>query len=225
MRVLHRIAGLVEQPTGEAETGAVLRGGYRISSRRTRTPMHRLLVIASSTRPNRVGFPLVEWTIERAQLDGRFEPELADLREINLPNFDESNHPRFGRYEHEHTKRWSEVVGRADAVVFVLPEYNHGFPGALKNAIDFLHDEWKFKPAGFVSYGGIAGGTRAVQMLKPILTCLRMIPSFESVYVAFVEQAIADGKFIANANYEMAATTMFDTLDFWARHNASLYVR
>lgn len=187
--------------------------------------MNRLLVIACSTRPARVGTPLVEWIVEQTQKDGRFEPELADLRELNLPNFDESKHPRFGQYEHEHTKQWSAIVRRADAVVFVLPEYNHGFPGALKNAIDFLHDEWKFKPAGFVSYGGIAGGTRAVQLLKPILSCLRMIPSFESVYVSFVDKAIVDGRFVDDENYRMAAKSMFDTLAFWVERNASLFVR
>jgi NAD(P)H-dependent FMN reductase len=186
--------------------------------------MHRLLVVACSTRPTRIGYPFATWTAERAALDGRFDVETADLRELNLPNFDEPHHPRLRRYEHEHTKAWSRVVERADAIVFVTPEYNHGYPGALKNAIDFLHDEWKFKPVGFVSYGGIAAGTRAVQMLKPVLDCLRMIPSYEGVNIAFAMEAIRDGRFQATKVHEDAATSMFDTLAFWAARNADLHV-
>lgn len=187
--------------------------------------MHKLLVVACSTRPTRVGFPFAEWTVERAKLDGRFETELADLRALNLPNFDEPHHPRTHRYEHQHTKQWSAIVERADAIVFVTPEYNNGFPGSLKNAIDFLHDEWRFKPAAFVSYGGIAAGTRAVQMLKPVLDCLRMIPVYEGVNVAFAHEALADGRFAATAAHEAAATSMFDTLAFWTARNKELYVR
>jgi NAD(P)H-dependent FMN reductase len=187
--------------------------------------MHRLLVVACSTRPTRIGYPFVEWTVERARLDGRFDVELADLREIDLPNFDEPHHPRMRRYEHEHTKRWSAVVERADAIVFVTPEYNHGFPGALKTAIDFLHEEWKFKPAGFVSYGGIAAGTRAVQLMKPVLDCLRMIPSYEGVNIAFAMEATKDGRFAAAGSHQEAATAMLNTLAFWAERNKPLYLR
>ena len=187
--------------------------------------MHHLLIVACSTRPTRIGHSFADWAMERARLDGRFEVELADLRELDLPNFDEPHHPRLRRYEHAHTKRWSAIVSRADAIVFVTPEYNHGFPGALKNAIDFLHEEWKFKPAGFVSYGGIAAGTRAVQMMKPGLDCLRMIPSYEGVNIAYAQEAIVDGRFAAAKVHEDAATSMFNTLAFWAERNAPLYIR
>lgn len=187
--------------------------------------MHRLLVVACSTRPTRVGFPVAEWAAARARDDGRFDVRLADLREIALPLFDEPHHPRLRRYEHEHTRRWSRQVEWADALVFVTPEYNHGYPAALKNAIDYLHEEWKFKPAGFVSYGGIAAGTRAVQALKPVLDCLRMIPVYEGVNIAFVHDLLADGVFAAGKAHDEAVRSMFDTLAFWAEKNASLFVR
>ena len=69
-----------------------------------------------------------------------------------------------GQYSKEHTKIWSAKIDSFDAYVFVTAEYNHGIPGALKNAIDFLFKEWNNKVAGFVSYGG-AGGVRAVDTL------------------------------------------------------------
>ncbi|MQB45944.1 NAD(P)H-dependent oxidoreductase [Rhizobium sp. ICMP 5592] len=187
--------------------------------------MYHLLIVACSTRPTRIGYPLTAWAAKRAELDGRFSVEIADLRELALPNFDEPHHPRSRRYEHEHTRQWSRIVERADAVVFVTPEYNHSFPGALKNALDFLHEEWKFKPAGFISYGGIAAGARAVQMLKPVLDCLRMIPVYEGVNIAYAQEILAGGRFAAKAIHEDAATQMLDTLFFWAARNSSLYIR
>jgi NAD(P)H-dependent FMN reductase len=63
----------------------------------------------------------------------------------------------------------------------VTPEYNYGYPASLKNAIDFLHKQWQYKPVGFVSYGGVAAGTRSVQQLKQVVTALKMVPLFEAV--------------------------------------------
>src|SRR2546426_8424167 len=73
--------------------------------------------------------------------------------------------PIMGQYSKPHTKTWAAKIGSFDGYVFVTPEYNHGIPGALKNAIDFLFAEWNNKAAGFVSYGG-AGGERAVEQLR-----------------------------------------------------------
>ncbi len=90
-----------------------------------------LQVIVASTRPSRQG-PLVgAWFVERARAHGNFNVELVDLAEVNLPMFDEPAHPRLARYEHEHTKAWSAIVDRADAFVFVTPEYDHGTPVSL----------------------------------------------------------------------------------------------
>src|ERR1700712_1578913 len=123
--------------------------------------MPTLHVILASTRPGRAGEPIADWFVERARDHGAFDVELIDLAEVALPFFDEASHPRLRRYEHQHTKDWSAKVDAGDAFVFVTPEYNYGYPAPLKNAIDFLHFEWQHKPVAFVSYGGVAGGTRA----------------------------------------------------------------
>ena len=62
----------------------------------------------------------------------------------------------------------------ADAFVFVTPEYNHGYPASLKNAIDYLNQEWRYKPVGFVSYGGVAAGTRSVEQLQQVVTAVKL---------------------------------------------------
>lgn len=176
----------------------------------------RLQVIVASTRPGRVGLPVAEWFRARACSHGAFEVELIDLAAVGLPFLDEPNHPRLRDYEHDHTKAWSKSVDSADAFAIVMPEYNYGFNAPLKNAIDYLHHEWKHKPVGLVSYGGVAAGTRAAQMLKQVLTTLSMVPLFEAVSIPFVAQFIDDGDRLApNDTMESAATAMLDALVEW----------
>lgn len=172
-----------------------------------------LQIVIASTRPGRVGGPVAEWFAARARDHGGFEVEVVDLAEVNLPFLDEPNHPRLRRYTHEHTKRWSATVERADAFVFVTPEYNYGLNAVLKNAIDFLHHEWQFKAVGFVSYGGVSAGTRAVQMIKQVVTTLKMFPVFEAVSIPFVAQFLdEDQRVQANEVMEGSAKAMLDEL-------------
>ena len=175
--------------------------------------MPTLQILIASTRPGRVGLPVGRWLDARAREHGAFAVELVDLLELDLPFMDEPNHPRLAQYSQRHTKEWSAKVQAADAFVFVTPEYNYGFTAPLKNAIDFLHAEWQYKPVGFLSYGGVAGGTRAVQMLKQIVTTLKMTPVFEAVTVPFVAQFIDDeGDFVPNEMIEQSVKPMLDEL-------------
>src|SRR5581483_429590 len=125
---------------------------------------------------------------------------------------DEPKHPRFREYMHDHTRAWSEIVDASDAFVFVMPEYNFGINAPLKNAIDYLHHEWHDKPVAFVSYGGVAAGTRAVQMAKKIVTAVKMVPVYEAVYIPFVAGQIDDGRFVPNDANQKAAEAMLDEL-------------
>jgi len=172
-----------------------------------------LTVIIGSTRPGRAGLPIAEWFIERSRAHGAFDLVVADLAELDLPLLDEPNHPRLRRNLHQHTEDWSEIVDATDAFVIVTPEYNYGYPAAIKNAIDYLHQEWQYKPVGFVSYGGVAAGTRAVQQLKQVVTTLKIFPVFESVNIPFHTQFIdEEGLVQANEVMEQAADAMLDEL-------------
>jgi NAD(P)H-dependent FMN reductase len=173
----------------------------------------QLQVMIASTRPGRVGLPVARWFTAAAEAHGAFALDVVDLAELDLPFLDEPQHPRLRRYEHDHTKRWSERVDRADAVALVLPEYNYGMNAPLKNALDYLHHEWAYKPVGFVSYGGVAAGTRAVQMTKLVITALRMTPVFEAVSIPFIRDKIdAGGNLQANETMDQAAAAMLDEL-------------
>jgi NAD(P)H-dependent FMN reductase len=130
--------------------------------------MLRIAIILGSTRPGRRGEAVARWVYEIAQKRSDADFELVDIKDFNLPLFDEPLSPTMGQYSHQHTKDWSAKIASFDAYVFVTPEYNHATSGALKNAIDFLFKEWNNKAAGFVGYGG-ASGTRAVENLRLIM--------------------------------------------------------
>jgi NAD(P)H-dependent FMN reductase len=177
----------------------------------------KLHTVICSTRPGRVGPAVAHWFHDVAQRHGRFDCELIDLAEFDLPVYDEPHHPKLQRYENEHTKRWSASVSAADAYVFVTPEYNYGPSPAFVNAIDYVFKEWNYKPCGFVSYGGVSGGLRAAQMERLIATNVKMMPLFEGVSVQMVTRQLdTDGRFTPNESIQNSASTMLDELVRWA---------
>ncbi len=180
--------------------------------------MLNLAVILVSTRAERKGAAIARWFMDIAEQFEGFNAELIDLAEIDLPVFDEAKHPRLAQYEHEHTRAWSERIARADAFVFVTPEYNFGTPPSLSNALVYLHNEWAYKPVGFVSYGGVSGGTRGVQMTKQYVTSLKMMPMAEAVAIPFFMQHLnADtGSFDPGEMQAKAASVMLAELQRWA---------
>jgi len=176
-------------------------------------PKPILTIVIGSTRPGRVGPKFAAWFRSRAIDHDGFDVELVDLAQLNLPLLDEPSHPRLRQYVHQHTIDWSRTVERSDAFVFVTPEYNFGYSAALKNAIDYLSQEWADKAVGFVSYGGVAGGTRAVQQLKQVVTALKMVPVAESVNIPFFSQFINEaGDIRPSDSMTRAADAMLDEL-------------
>ena len=180
--------------------------------------MLHLEIFIVSTRPGRVGGMVADWFIELAKRHAKFDIEVVDLAEVDLPMMDEPRHPRLRQYEHEHTKAWSATVDRADAFVFVTPEYNFSTPPSLLNALDYLLHEWAYKPVGLVSYGGVSGGTRAAQMIKQTVTSLKMMPMVEAVTIPFFTQYVDNEAhtFAPPEVQEKAATVMLDELLKWA---------
>lgn len=175
--------------------------------------MVRVAVISGSASPNRTGAPIVEWIAEKLRDRDGIEVDVVDLQELALPFFDEPNLPRLQQYVHQHTKDWSARVAAADAFIFVTPEYNGSFPALLKNALDFLHKEWHYKPAGVVTYGGgISAGLRGAQALRQILAALYMVPIQEAVMVPFVYEHLRDGAFHPARIMEQGADAMIREL-------------
>jgi NAD(P)H-dependent FMN reductase len=182
----------------------------------------KLHVIIASTRPSRAGLPIARWAFEHIARHPAFDALLVDLKEVNLPFLDEPAHPRLGTYRHQHTKDWSATIDAADAFVVVTPEYNTGIPAPLANALDFLHREWAYKPIAFVSYGGVSGGTRAVQMARLKATTLRMTPIPEGVPIPYFSTHLKDGVFTGTDAHLKALDATLNELARWASALAPL---
>ena len=189
--------------------------------------MYKLLVIVASTRQGRSGRAVAEWALDQARAHAKFDPELVDLAEVNLPLFDEPAHPRLRQYQHDHTRRWSAIVDRADAFLVVTPEYDHGPPASILNALQYLVHEWACKAMGFVTYGGVSGGTRAQSAIKQTAVVLKMMPMVEAVNVPFFAQYIDDttGAFDPGEVQAKSAHVMLDELLRWTGALATLRPR
>ncbi|MET1051403.1 MAG: NAD(P)H-dependent oxidoreductase [Mycetocola sp.] len=156
------------------------------------------MVIIGSVRPGRAGLSVALWVHEHLSERGGFDIDFVDLAELNLPMVDEVKLPRLHEYGRRHTLAWSERVAQADAFLFVSPEINSGYAPALKNALDFLYDEWGRKPVGLVSYGGRGGGVIGAAALRPVLSSLGLVVSSAHVDIMRASEQIDDGFFLAD---------------------------
>jgi NAD(P)H-dependent FMN reductase len=176
--------------------------------------MIRIAIILGSTRPSRAGDAVAKWAHRLATRRNDAHFELVDIRNFNLPLLDEPVPPSLGRYSKLHTKAWASTIESFDAFVFVTPEYNHGIPGALKNALDFLYSEWNNKAAGFVGYGS-AGGVRAVEHLRLVMGELQVADVRAQVMLSLVTDFESMSVFKPAAHQETALGAMLDQLVAW----------
>jgi NAD(P)H-dependent FMN reductase len=170
-----------------------------------------IAIILASTREARNGAKITEWVKHVADKHDGVHFKLIDLAEVNLPFFDEPNPPMMGKYTHAHTKEWAKVVEGFDGFIFVTPEYNHGYPATLKNALDFLHAEWAGKPVGFIGYG-VSGGTRAIEQLIPVTVQLNMIPLGGQVNLHIFSQMDENGNFLPTERDEEAVSNLLSSI-------------
>jgi NAD(P)H-dependent FMN reductase len=175
----------------------------------------KVAIIIGSTRPGRNGEAVGRWIYEKAKNRDDAEYELVDIKDYNLPLLDEPIPPSMGRYSNEHTKIWSSKIDSFDAYVFVTPEYNHGIPGALKNAIDFLFKEWNNKVAGFVSYGS-AGGVRAVEQLRLVMAEVKVATVRAQVQLSLFTDFENFSTFKPHEIHVKSTNNMLDEVISWA---------
>ena len=170
----------------------------------------RLGVVIASTREGRFGPTVARWFAEQVQNAGTFDLDIIDLARIEV-----SAQPFTS---HAHAVDLRARIAAADAVVIVTPEYNHSFPGTLKNAIDLAREEWFAKPIGFVSYGGLAGGLRAVEHLRLVFAELHAVTIRETVSFHNAHGSFdAEGRPLDQHGSQEAAAKMLHQLSWWAR--------
>lgn len=177
--------------------------------------MIRIGIILGSTRPGRNGAAVAQWVLEQASSRTDAEYEVIDLLDHPLPHLDEPIPASAGQYAGEHTIRWAETIDRFDGYVFVTPEYNHSTSGVLKNAIDYLYQEWTNKAAGFVSYGAV-GGARAVEHLRLVAAELQVATVREQVTLSLYND-FEDFTVLRAGEVQTAALgRMLDQLTAWS---------
>ncbi|MCX5399811.1 NADPH-dependent FMN reductase [Streptomyces sp. NBC_00102] len=177
--------------------------------------MIRIAVVVGSVRPGRVTRAVADWalTVAAGRQDATYE--LVDLADHDLPLQGEAQPPRSGRYEHEHTRRWSARVAGFDGFLFVTPEYNHSAPAVLKNALDHLYDEWNDKAAGFVSLG-FAGGVRAAEHLRGVAAELQLATVQAQLALTIGDDFAEYPAFAPTASREKELIRVLDQLERWA---------
>ncbi|GAB2689181.1 NADPH-dependent FMN reductase [Nocardia thraciensis] len=172
------------------------------------TPL-RLEVIVASVRPERFAPVVADWFLRTARAYPEFDIGVIDLMDTPLPT---DLSPTL------QARAYRERLAAADGFVVVTSEYNHGYPASLKTALDTAKHEWRAKPIGFVGYGGLSGGLRAIEQLRQVVAEIHMVSIRESV--SFHE---AKRKFDADGNTEDgaakdAAQRLLRQLSWWARH-------
>src|SRR5690606_11445979 len=170
----------------------------------------KLAVIIGSTRKGRFGPVPANWFAGRARDHGDFDVDVIDLAETDLP-------VHMHHDDHPHVSAVSQRLHAADAFVIVTPEYNHSFPAPLKAAIDWYQDEWHAKPVGFVSYGGMVGGQRAVEQLRQIFPEVHALTIRNTInFVNFWDRFDDAGRPRDADAVNKAAVELLDQLGWWA---------
>ena len=142
----------------------------------------KIALILGSTRDARFAPIPAAWMMEQAAARGDVELELVDLKEFDLPLFNEKASNAWMPSEDPRAVAWQKRIGEFDGYIVVTAEYNHSITGALKNAFDQAYVEWAHKPIGFLAYGGV-GGARAVEHARNIAVELQMVPVHAGVHI------------------------------------------
>lgn len=173
-----------------------------------------ILVIMGSVREGRMAEPVANWVMEQAAARPGLVCELVDLKDWNLPFYAFAKPPAAGGYADPLQIAWADKIAAADGYILVTPEYNHGPPAVLKNALDYVYAEWNRKPMAFVGYGG-NGGARSIELLTCIARELQAAPLEASVHIMGVWGKVQDGRFAGDDKDLRWIGHLFDEIAWW----------
>ena len=179
----------------------------------------KILVIEASVRNSRAGDAVTNWVMSEAQKRDDAVYEKVDLIDYPLKDYYDSRHPKTvepGTYPDEIANKWVAKVNEADGFIIVTPEYNHGYPASLKNALDYPYNQWNNKAVGFVSYGGFVGGARAVEQLRLVSAELVMADVRDAVHLIFVGQAFDEQGNVKDPKANDTLTAVFADVVAWS---------
>jgi NAD(P)H-dependent FMN reductase len=179
----------------------------------------QIALILGSTRQGRLGQKVAAWANRVLTSVSDTQITFVDLLELNLPLFDSATPPSAlnHQYSYPAVQEWSKIVSNADAFLFITPEYNHGYPAVLKNALDWLYPEWNYKPATCVSYSiSPIGGARAVEQLRQVFIELQLIPLRQALHLASITQLLDNEGNFNSPESEPRLLDLVAKLSWWA---------
>ena len=177
-------------------------------------------VILGTTRKVRRGERVAKWLMPQLAKFKKIEFELLDLRDYPLPFYAEDNSPDSLKngYTNKVATKWAAKIGEKDAFILIVSEYNHGPTAVLKNALDYVYNEWNKKPVTFVSYAtGAGGGIRAVEQLREITVELQMAPMQSAVHISHVLDTIDENGKLLQGQYSERVAHVIEQLLWWAK--------
>jgi NAD(P)H-dependent FMN reductase len=184
----------------------------------------KVKIIIGSTRKGRFSEKVAKWVFEKVKNINGIEAEILDLKDYPMRFFDEPVSPAFNKERHKDdiVQKWANKISEGDAFIIITPEYNHGYPAVLKNALDFLYYEWNKKPVGFISYGSV-GGARVIEQLRLVAIELQMVPIRNAIhipgYIAFSEEN-DDYENLKNSlenDFKDKINSFFEELSWWSK--------
>ena len=181
-------------------------------------------VILGSTRQGRFSEKPGAWMLAELSRRKDVTSELLDLRNYPMPFFDEPVSPSMAKepYKNEAVGRWIKKITEADGFVIIVPEYNHGYPAVLKNALDYTYYPWNKKAVGFVGYGSVMGA-RSIEQLRLVVAELQMASMRTAVHIPFpvyMAAKNAEGKDAVEDAFSPVAeqaNMMLDQLLWWTK--------
>lgn len=182
----------------------------------------KIALIIGSTRKSRFADIPAQWMLKQAQARDDMSVELVDLRDFDLPLFDEVASNAWAPSSDPRAVAWQKKLAEFDGYIFVVAEYNRSVTGSLKNALDQAYVEWTHKPFTAMAYGSV-GGTRAMEHLRLIGIELQMVPTRNAVHLGMgdffkVHPGMGGSGNMADveANLLPAAKASLDDLVWWA---------
>ncbi len=187
----------------------------------------KMKIILGSTREGRFSEYAGAWMREQAQKHPEFDAEVLDLRDYEMPFFDQMATPssKTEPYAHPAVQKWTAKIAEGDVFIIVAPEYNRGIPGVLKNAIDWVYPEWNKKAISYIGYG-TAMGARSIEHLRSSAIEQQMVPVRQAVHIAApwtmrenFTGPVNPGSF---DQFENGAQTMLEQLKEWGEATRSM---
>lgn len=157
-------------------------------------------LLVASTREGRIGPSIAKWV--QSQIEEKFDAkvEVIDLYDEKLPFFSNEIAPMARPDDTEHGQAWAKKINSVDRMIIITPEYNRGVPAALKNALDYLYEEWHNLPVAVVSYGFIDGGARAAAHLKDTLGWLKANQIQSDLNIAISKEMLNEKRQLSDVN-------------------------